>query len=73
MSRGTRRWSSNIALCPFYKATEFQCLFCYGTDHSSIRLSFRDKVKRKAYEEKYCDTEFTECAVYMALAEKTTE
>ncbi len=66
MARGSRRWASDAAKCPFYKWTEYQCLFCEGSDRASIRLSFPAKTDRGDYFQKYCADDYHSCVIYMA-------
>lgn len=63
-----KRWSSNKAICPFYKATEPQCIFCSGMDFSNLRISFRDKLLRKSYSESFCESGYQSCDVFKILA-----
>lgn len=59
-----RRWVSDVLICPLYKASEPQCIFCDGEEFSSLRISFPDNAGRDAYMAKYCDKDYEDCPVY---------
>ena len=58
------RYGSTVPRCPFYKATEQQCVFCEGEEFSSLRISFPQKADRVAYMKQYCEKDFEKCVVY---------
>ena len=59
-----RRYVCKSSICPFYKATEPQCIFCDGDEFSSLRISFPDSKSRKAYMDTYCDKDYESCQVF---------
>lgn len=68
-----RRWVSDVPICPIYKATEPQCVFCDASEISSIssiRISFPNKQKRVDYMEKYCEKNYQDCVVWAASSKK---
>jgi len=65
--KGSKRWVSALPLCPYYKATEYQCVFCDGHQFSSLRISFPDKESRKAYMKKHCEQNYQGCVIYDAF------
>ncbi len=62
-----RRWVSNVPVCPLYKCTEQQCIFCDGEEFSSLRISFPAVRDRKEYMEKYCSGDYESCPVCEAF------
>lgn len=65
-----RRWASAVPICPLYKFTEPQCVFCDGQQFSSLRISFPDKKSRVDFMKQYCEQSFQECPVYDAFTKK---
>ena len=61
-----RRWVSDVPICPIYKATEPQCIFCDTEICSSIRLSFPDKQSRVTYMKARCESDYQHCDIWIA-------
>ena len=59
-----RRYVCKGCKCPYYKATEPQCIFCDAKEFSSLRLSFPDAKSRLAYQNHYCSGSYEECTVF---------
>ena len=64
MGRPKCRYICKGTKCPYYKATEPQCIFCDGWEFSSLRLSFPDKQSRKDYMANYCSKDYEQCSVF---------
>jgi len=68
-----KRWRSTKVRCPYYKETDWFCIYCTGNVFSNTRISFPNKERRSEYSEKYCEQDFKECTMYQALVQQETE
>lgn len=59
-----RRYVCKGCKCPYYKATEPQCIFCDSNEFSSLRLSFPDALSRRAYQDAHCSNDYEQCSVF---------
>ena len=66
MKRG--QYVAKSALCPFYKREDQQMIVCDGVEpNSTTHLAFSNASECRAYKQKHCRNEYTECEVYRML------
>ena len=74
MNTQSRRWTSNKALCPFYKEQDAQRIFCCGLEkNNNIHMAFGCVTQRKEWAGRFCNKDYEQCKLYRMLAEKDEE
>ena len=66
-----KRYTSTLAICPFYKHESKQMIDCVGAmDGTVLHLAFDNASNSFKYKSQKCRAEYTECPIYKMLTQE---